>query len=56
MLSQCGEQGNEALACLPCFGMVRSKHVLTTCQRTGIQDPGFISIALCLPKPRKIVQ
>jgi hypothetical protein len=35
--------------------VVRSKHLLTNCQRAGKQSPGIFIIALRFPEPGEII-
>jgi hypothetical protein len=45
MLPHCMEQGDEALACPRCFGMVHSKYLLIHRQGTVIPDSGLLAVA-----------
>ena len=55
MLPYCAKQVDEASMCLHCFGMMRSKRLLTNSQRTSIPISGFFAVALRFPKLCKIV-
>src|SRR5713101_7314036 len=55
LLSHCVKQGDEALTCLRCLGMVRPKYLLANCQRTGIPGSGLLAVVLRFPKPREVV-
>ena len=55
MLPYCAKQVGEASTCLHCFGMTRSKRLLTNSQRTSIPISGFFAGALRFPKLCKIV-
>jgi hypothetical protein len=55
MLSHCAEQGGEVAARLRCFGMVRSKRLLTNLQRASVPVSRLFVVALSIPKPGEAV-
>ena len=49
------QQSREALACLRYFCMALDKRLLTNRERTSVERPGLLTLALHLPQESQIV-